>query len=159
MSLASICRRLLGIAMANNSAAKEICDAIDYATTEVAAKTLVVPVAALTAGNDLAETIVGAFRAGAVIQSVAFLATGGFGTVDDSNTAVYRLRQGSNTIVTKTYNTATQPTASAVNDLGTPDATHKTVAADTPIKLTITNGATAATPAGYLIVQYTVPDA
>lgn len=155
MSLSAIARRLLGIAMCNSAAAKEICDAIDYA----AVKTLTVPVAALAAGADLAEVIVGVFPQGAVITKVAFLATAGFGTVDDSNTAVYRLRRGSNTIVSKTYNAATQPTASAINDLGTPDATYKTVAANTPILLTITNGATAATPAGQLIVQYTEPDA
>lgn len=156
MALSDLARRLLGIGLCKTAVGEEIADAID-AATERSVQTLSYQVAALAAGADLSEVIIGGFPRGAVISRVAFVASGGFGTVDETNTAVFRLRTGSDTIVTKTFDDEDLPTASAINDLGTPDPDHSTLAADDTIALTITNGATAATPTGQLIVEYTVP--
>lgn len=52
-----------------------------------------------------------------------------------------------NTIVTKTYNNVTVPTNNGVNDLGALDATHKVLAANEIVHLTVTCGTTADPPA------------
>ena len=114
-----------------------------------------IPVAALTAGSDLAATIQFAHHRAVTLQSIAFIAASdAIGTIDDSNTSVFAVTDGTNAIVTKTYNTGTQPTAPGVNDLGTLDATHKVLTANETVTLAITNGATAATPPGYLRIVY-----
>ena len=89
-------------------------------------------------------------------MSVGYLAAGtDFGTIDDGNTSVFAVTDGAgNAIVTKTYNTATQPTGNALNDLGGLDGTHKVLTAGEVVKLAITNGATAKTPAGYLVLRF-----
>ena len=90
------------------------------------------------------------------LVSVGYLAAGtDFGTIDDGNTSVFAVTDGGgNTIVTKTYNTGTQPTASALNDLGALDGTHKVLTAGETVSLAITNGATAKTPAGFLVIRF-----
>jgi predicted RecA/RadA family phage recombinase len=115
-----------------------------------------VVIAALGAGADLAAGIVFAHPRACTLVSVGYLAAGSdFGTIDDSNTSVFAVTDGAgNAIVTKTYNTATQPTASALNDLGALDGTHKVLTAGEVVKLAITNGATAKTPAGYLVLRF-----
>jgi predicted RecA/RadA family phage recombinase len=121
-----------------------------------AEKSVLVPIAALTAGSDLAAGIVFAHPRAATLVSVGYLAAGSdFGTIDDSNTSVFAVTDGAgNSIVSKTYNTGTQPTANALNDLGALDGTHKVLTAGEVVKLAITNGATAKTPAGYLVLRF-----
>jgi predicted RecA/RadA family phage recombinase len=120
-----------------------------------AEETVQVPVAALGAGADLAATVVFAHPRAGTLVSVGFLAAGtDFGTIDDSDTSVFAVTDGAgNAIVTKTYNTATQPTGNALNDLGALDGTHKVLTAGEVVKLAITNGTTAKTPGGYLVLR------
>jgi predicted RecA/RadA family phage recombinase len=117
---------------------------------------VLLPVAALGAGADLAATVVFSHPRAGTLVSVGFLAVGtDFGTVDDGNTAVFAVTDGAgNAIVSKTYNTAMQPTANALNDLGALDVTHKVLTAGQVVKLAITNGATAKTPGGYLVLRF-----
>jgi hypothetical protein len=107
---------------------------------------------ALAAGADQAETYMMAFSQAVTLQSIAVvMGTNAIGTIDDSNTSVFLVKDsGANTIVTKTYNAATQPTAPGVNDLGTLSSTHKILTAGESVTLTITNGASAATPVSQL---------
>ncbi len=121
-----------------------------------AEQTVVIPIAALGAGADLAAAIQFAHPRAVTLVSVGYLAAGtDFGTVDDSNTSVFAVTDGAgNSIVEKTYNTGTQPVASALNDLGALDATHKVLTAAETVSLAITNGATAKTPAGFLVVRF-----
>lgn len=121
-----------------------------------AEQTVLIPIAALDAGADLAAAIQFAHPRAVTLVSVGYLAAGSdFGTVDDSNTSVFAVTDGaSNSIVSKTYNTGTQPTASALNDLGALDGTHKVLTAGETVSLAITNGATAKTPAGFLVIRY-----
>lgn len=118
-------------------------------------QTLLIPVAALEAGADLAATIVAAIPRAATLVSIGFLSGGDFGTVSDASTAVFAVTDGAgNAIVSKTYNTATQPSTTAINDFGTLDGTHKVLTAGELVKLAITNGATAVTPAGFLVIRF-----
>lgn len=115
---------------------------------------VLIPIEDLSAGGDISARPVFADRRGGTLVSAALIAQGSFAGIDDSNTMVVLLDDSTNTIVTKTYNTATQPTASAANDLGSLSATHKVLAADEVIRLTITNGATANPPAMLLRLEF-----
>src|ERR1700733_7828130 len=88
------------------------------------------------------------------LLSVGFLAQGNYAGIDNADTSVWTVAQAGGTVVTKTYNTATQPTNNVYNDLGALSATYAPLAANTPITLAIANGTTAATPAGLLVVRY-----
>ena len=59
-----------------------------------------------------------------------------------------------NTIVTKTYNTGTQPPSSDYESLGALDATHKVLGANEHVTLAITNGTTADLPGLNLVIVY-----
>lgn len=113
---------------------------------------VLIPLTALTAGNDLAATVQFSDPRGVTLVSAALIMqSNAIGTIDDSNTSVVAITDGaSNSIVSKTYNTATQPTAPGVNDLGALDATNKVLTANETVSIAITNGATAATPASLL---------
>jgi len=117
---------------------------------------VLIPIAALGAGADLTATIQFAHPRAVTLVSVGYLAAGtDFGTIDGGNTSVFAVTDGGgNAIVTKTYNAGTQPVASALNDLGALDGTHKVLTAAETVSLAITNGATAKTPAGYLVIRY-----
>jgi len=121
-----------------------------------AEETVLVPIAALGADADLASVIVFAVPRAATLVSVGYLAAGtDFGTVSDASTSVFAVTDGAgNAIVSKTYNTATQPTASALNDLGALNGTNKVLTAGETVKLAITNGSTAKTVAGYLVLRF-----
>lgn len=83
------------------------------------------------------------------------LSAGSFGTVSDASTAVFAVTDGAgNAIASKTFNTAAQPSTTAINDFGALDATHKALTAGETVSLAITNGTTAATPAGQLVIRY-----
>jgi len=123
-----------------------------------AEQVILVPIAALGAGADLSALTMAAHPRANTLVSLGYLSggDGDFGTIDDAQTSVFGVTDGTNTIVTKTYNTGTQPTANALNDLGALDGTHKVLAAGEILKLAITNGTTAKTPAGYLVIR-TIP--
>ena len=120
-----------------------------------AEQTAYIPVAALEAGSALSSTLLWAHPRACELVSVGYLAAGDYGTVSDASTSVFAVTDGDgNAIVSKTFNTATQPSATAINDFGTLDETNKALSAGEGIKLAITNGSTAATPAGVLVVRY-----
>ena len=116
---------------------------------------VLIPIAGLGAGADLAATIQFAHPRAVTLVSIGYLAAGAdFGTIDGGNTSVFAVTDGGgNSIVSKTYNAGTQPVASALNDLGALDGTHKSLTAGETVSLAITNGATAKTPAGYLVIR------
>ena len=75
--------------------------------------------------------------------------------IDNSNTCVIAVKDDAgNTIVTKTYNTATQPPSSDYEDLGALDGTHKVLTAAEHLTLSVTQGATADMPAFVLILVW-----
>jgi predicted RecA/RadA family phage recombinase len=117
---------------------------------------VLVPIAALGGGADLASTIQFAHPRAGTLVSVGYLAAGtDFGVIDNANTSVFAITDGAgNSICSKTFNTATQPTASALNDLGALDAANKALNAAETVSLAITNGATAKTPAGFLVLRF-----
>jgi predicted RecA/RadA family phage recombinase len=121
-----------------------------------AEQTVLIPITALGAGADLSATIQFAHPRALTLTSVGYLAAGtDFGTIDGGNTSVFAVTDGGgNAIVTKTYNAGTQPVASALNDLGALDGTNKVLTAAETVSLAITNGATAKTPGGYLVLRF-----
>jgi len=120
-----------------------------------AEQTAYIPVAALEANGDLSSTLLWAHPRACELVSIGYLSAGSFGTVTNDSTAVFAVTDGAdNAIVSKTYNTATQPSTTAINDFGSLNETNKALTAGEGIKLAITNGSTAATPAGVLVVRY-----
>jgi hypothetical protein len=113
-----------------------------------------IEIADLAAGADIAATTKFATPVAAELQSAHLLLQGASAGVDAGNTVVVALTDAAgNTIVTKTYG-ATPPTANALNNLGTLDATHKVLTAGEVVKLAITQGATADLPACTLVLRY-----
>ncbi|MHC1758319.1 MAG: capsid cement protein [Negativicutes bacterium] len=79
--------------------------------------------------------------------------------VDASNTAVFTLTDGTNTIVTKTFDDDPAfPDANTPTSLGTLNATHKVLDAAESLCLTVTTGTTADLPAFDLELVYTVSE-
>ena len=76
--------------------------------------------------------------------------------IDDSNTAVITVADATgNVIVTKTYNTGTQPpSANVYGSLGTLDVTHKVLTANEVVTVAITQGAAANLPALRMIFEW-----
>lgn len=100
----------------------------------------------LAAGGDIVARSLFSVPAGlqATLISAAILPLGNSAGVDNANTSVIELTDGTNSIVSKTYNTGTQPPAAGVlGDLGALDGTHKVLAAAENLVLNVTNGATA----------------
>lgn len=120
-----------------------------------AEQTAYIPVTALTADSDLSSTLLWAHPRACTLVSIGYLSAGDYGTVTNDSTSVFAVTDGAdNAIVSKTYNTATQPSTTAINDFGSLDETNKSLTAGEGIKLAITNGSTAKTPAGVLVVRY-----
>jgi hypothetical protein len=116
----------------------------------------------LGAGVDITDRVIFAAPAGldVTIATASIIPQGSAAGIDDSNTCVVKLSDGTNTIVEATYDAAPGfPAAAAVTSLGTPDATYKALAAGEKLYLSVTNGATANPPAFMLQVTYTVADA
>ena len=85
-------------------------------------------------------------------SKASILLEGASAGIDDADTCVITLANGADqTIVTKTYNTATQPTASDYNDLGALSIT--SIVAGDIITLTVTQGTTADMPAFSVILE------
>lgn len=111
----------------------------------------------LAAGADISARPIFALPTnGGEILAARFLPQGASAGVDNSNTAVIALKDGDgNTIVSKTYNTATQPPASGVTgDLGTISTTHGILTAWEVVTLSVTQGATADLPSGMILIEY-----
>ena len=123
---------------------------------------LSIPIEDLAANGDITARAVFAVPTGltATLVKASIIMQGSAAGVDDANTCVIALTDGTNTIVSKTYNTATaMPAANAEGDLGALNATHKVLAAGERLHFTVTNGTAANPPAMVLQVAYTLADA
>lgn len=118
--------------------------------TGVASQFIVYQVIDLAADADITSTGLFVCPTGFTftISSIDIISQGTAAGIDDSNTCVISVLNGTNAIVTKTYNAATTFPADGVSsNLGALDETHKVITAGQIIKYTITNGATADSPA------------
>ncbi|MEM5794752.1 MAG: hypothetical protein AAGU23_00545 [Bacillota bacterium] len=116
----------------------------------------------LGAGVDIAAQVIFSAPAGldVTLVSASIIPQGTAAGIDDSNTCVIALTDGTNTIVTQQYDTSPAfPAAAAVTSLGTLDETYKVLSAGEKLYLSVTNGTTANPPAFMLQVVYTVADA
>lgn len=87
------------------------------------------------------------------ISSIGILTHGAPAGVDDSNTVVITIKDDAgNTIVSKTYNTSTQPPDSDFEDLGT--IAYASCDAAEHLTLTITQGTTANMPAFDIVIEW-----
>ena len=106
----------------------------------------------LAAGADITARPILSRAYDFTFSKASILLEGASAGIDDANTCVITLaNQAAQTIVTKTYNTATQPTASDYNDLGALSIT--SIVAGDIITLTVTQGATANMPAFSVILE------
>ena len=121
-----------------------------------AEQTVIVRVEDLAAGADIATRPIFVHPPSPVtLVSVGILTEGAPAGVDNDNTAVLALADdAANAIVTKTYNTATQPPTADYEDLGALDGTHKVLTAGEHVTLSVTQGATANLPALSVILRY-----
>lgn len=107
----------------------------------------------LGAGVDITDRPVFYNPRAVTINSIAILTQGAPAGVDDSNTSVILVEDdASNQVVSKTYNTATQPPSSDGEDLGT--ITNGSLLAAEHLMLSVTNGATANLPAFTLTIEW-----
>jgi hypothetical protein len=116
-------------------------------------KTAYIAVEDLGAGVDIASRPIFSNRQAVTINSIGNLTQGAPAGIDDSNTAVIAIKNdAAATVVSKTYNTATQPPSSDDADLGT--ITNGSLAAGQHLTLSVTQGATANLPAFILRIEY-----
>jgi len=111
----------------------------------------------LAAGADIADRAIWAAPAGgAVVQKVGIVPQGSSAGIDNSNTAVVNVEDGSgNSIVSKTYDTANQPPAAGVYaDLGSLTAANAILTANEVVRLDVTQGATADLPAFMVTIEW-----
>lgn len=107
----------------------------------------------LAAGADIAARSIFVIPAGYrfTVTAAKVLSQGAPAGIDDSNTCVVAVANGSNNIVSKTYNTGTAFPANGVADsLGALSATYKELAAGAVLKFSVTNGTTA-DPPGFML--------
>jgi hypothetical protein len=116
----------------------------------------------LAAGGDIANRVIFAAPTGLDVTLVkaTIIPQGNSAGIDDGNTCVVKLSDGTNTIVEATYDASPGfPAAATETDLGTLESTHKALAAGEKLYLSVTNGTTANPPAFMLQVVYSVADA
>lgn len=101
-------------------------------------------VTALAAGGDITATAFYMPLKITEVEGLGILTQGTPAGIDDSNTAVITIKNGSNTVVTKTYNAATQPPTSGYESLGT--LANNDLTASKFLTYEITQGTTANLP-------------
>jgi len=107
----------------------------------------------LAAGADLSNVPIFVNSEAVTIESIGILTQGAPAGVDDSNTVVIAVKDdAANTVVSKTYNAATQPPSSDYEDLGT--LSNESLNAGEHLTLSVTQGATANMPAFILVIKY-----
>lgn len=107
----------------------------------------------LGAGVDIANRPIFVNPKAVTINSIGILTQGAPAGVDDSNTAVIEIKDdAANSLVSKTYNTATQPPSSDYADLG--NLSNASLAAGEHLNLNVTQGATANMPAFGIVIEY-----
>ena len=118
-------------------------------------------IAALTAGSDIADIAMFRMPCAGQIIGVNIIPQGADAGIDASNTSAWLIEVGSTTIASKTYsNTVAFPDPAVVDalTLSTTEANLKRSEGDV-VTISITNGATAATPACIVEVEYVISDA
>ena len=103
----------------------------------------------LSADADIADRALFVVPTGyaLTLTDIKVISQGSPSGIDDSNTCVVVVKNGSNAIVTKTYNTANAfPAAGTAASLGSLSATYKVLAAGEIVKLSVTNGTNADPP-------------
>ena len=107
----------------------------------------------LAAGADLSDIPILVNPKAVTINSIGILTQGAPAGVDDSNTALIAIKDdAANVLVSKTYNTATQPPSSDYEDLG--GISYASLNAGEHLTLSVTQGVTANLPAFILIIEY-----
>jgi hypothetical protein len=130
-------------------------------TAPVATHHYVYPVEDLGAGADLAGRVLMVVPTGCnyTLLSAKVIGKAAAAGIDADNTAVIALTDGTNTIVSETYdNTTAFPDANTPTSLGTLNATHKVLDAAESLVLNVTNGTAANLPAFDLEIVYTVSE-
>jgi len=106
----------------------------------------------LAPGSDITTRPIWGTQNGFDLSDLSIITEGAPAGVDNSNTVVITLKNGAgSTIVTKTYNTASQPPTSDTASLGALSIT--TIAASDIITLTVTCGTTANMPAFSILAE------
>ena len=116
----------------------------------------------LAAGDDITNRVIFEVPEGLAIKvlTAKIIPHGSAAGIDDSNTCVVKLSDGTNTLVEATYKQDPAfPNAADATSLGAIDADHDDLAAGGKLYLSVTNGNTANPPAFMLIVTYLVDDA
>lgn len=127
----------------------------------VATHHMVIGIEDLGAGADITARKVLTVPVGAnyTLVSASITGKGSASGVDASNTSVFTLTDGTNTIVTKTFDDDPAfPAANTPTSLGALNETHKVLDAAEALCLTVTNGTTADLPAFDLELVYTVSE-
>lgn len=125
----------------------------DFIMGRTAKERIQYPLADLAAGADLAATIIAALASPVLITGVTITPDGSAAGVDGSNTSVWALTDGTNTIVTKTYDNVTVfPADNVQESLGA--IAFGAIAAGGRLELAVTNGATANLPAVTVEIEY-----
>jgi len=117
--------------------------------TGVASQFIVYQVEDLAADSDIAARALFVCPTGYTftLSSAKIIAQGNSDGIDAGNTCAITVSNGTNAIVTKTYNNVTTFPDGAVGDLGTLNGTYKVLAAGEILKFSITDGSTANPPA------------
>ena len=112
-----------------------------------------IAVADLGVGADLTDWPLWATPSACSLTKIGILTRGTPAGIDDSNTCVVTIKdEDGNTIVTKTYNTSTQPPDEDYEDLGS--LNNEDLANGEHITLSVTQGATANMPEFVIALEY-----
>ncbi len=133
--------------------------AVTVSKLATTAKTQVTVIAIedLAAGADIAARAEFVAPAGGcTLTKIGIVPKGNSAGIDDGNTAVVAIADAAgNSIVSKTYNTGTQPpAANTYASLGNLSATHKILTANEVVTVAVTQGATANLPGFNLIFEW-----
>src|SRR5690606_2540747 len=95
----------------------------------------------------------------ATLISADIIPIGSATGIGESTTSVWTLTDGTNTIVTKTFNGSPDfPDDKVIANLGELNETHKVLVANEQLRLSVTNGSNVITPPVLLQVTYVLAD-
>jgi len=133
---------------------KQIADAINALMPPILSQ-----VENLAAGADITTRAILEVPIGSsyTLTSVKVISQGTPSGIDNSNTCVVQVLNGTNAIANITFDATTAFPAENVSvDMGALDATYKVLAAGEKLYYSVTNGATADPPAFLLQVEYSI---
>ena len=107
----------------------------------------------LAAGSDIANRPIFVNPKAVTIESIGILTQGAPAGIDDSNTVVIEIKDDAgNILVSKTYDTGTQPPTDDYEDLG--NLNNASLAAAEHLELNVTQGTTANLPIVAIVIEY-----